>query len=168
MPGSIKKKYCDYTATIIIHLLINEFVAILQCKAATYLQEDLLETNIFSRHDGAAAGGAVVRAGVLIDAPVAGPGALDARHARGVATAVVESEVARHEIFVGFAGPNCQGHQGMVHVGRDGGPVYERRCGTPESLVHYLGIRWGSGAPNTLVLGPRWQFRQRAYCQFHL
>ena len=109
---------------------------------------------LFSRHNCLAAGGAVMGTNILEDAPVAGPGALDARHARGVATAVVESEVARHEIFVGFARPNCQGHQGMVRPLRYGRPELRPKYWTSESTGSHFGVGRGSPAPNTLVLRP--------------
>ena len=57
---------------------------------------------VFAADDGALAGAGVVRAAVLVDAPVAGPLGFDARRAGRVPRAVVIGKVATDKVFVGL------------------------------------------------------------------
>ena len=137
-------------------------------QARTHLSEQLHHPYIFPGHDCAATRGAVMCARVLVDTPVAGPRAAYARLARGVAAAVVEGEVAGHEVLVGFAGPDGQGDQSVVRRGRDFGSLVEGWRGAAKAVVHDLSVGGGSVAPYTLVLGAGWKFRESSDCQFHL
>ena len=109
-----------------------------------------------------------MRARVLVDAPVAGPGAAHARAARGVTRAVVEGKVTGDEVLVSLTGPDGEGHESVVRAGRDVGAVSNTRGSAPEPLLHHLGVGGGCAAPHTLVLGTNWQFGQRPDCENHL
>ena len=73
---------------------------------------------MFSGDDGPPAGGGVVRADVVVDAPVARPVRPDAGPAGAVPGAVVEGEVPRDEVLVGLRGAHGQGHQHVVGPAR--------------------------------------------------
>lgn len=77
-------------------------------------------THIFAADDGALAGGGVVRAAILVHAPVAGPLAAYALDARGVPRAVVEGEIAAHEVLVGLGGAHGERHEHVVASVADG------------------------------------------------
>ena len=63
---------------------------------------------VFAANDGPLAGAGVVRAAVLVDAPIAGPLRLDARRARRVTRTVVIGKVTAHKVLVRFRRSHLQ------------------------------------------------------------
>lgn len=109
----------------------------------THLSQQLQDAYVFPGHDVTAAGGGVVRADVLVHAPVARPVAPHAAAARVVAAAVVKGKVAGDKVLVGLAGADGEGHQDVVLEGGDGWAVGACGRDAGESRGRHQGVRRG-------------------------
>lgn len=134
----------------------------------THLSQQLQDAYVFPGHDVAAAGGSVVRAGVLVNAPVARPLAPHAAAAGVVAATVVEGKVSGDEVLVGLAGADGERHKHVVMVGGDGRAVLRRGRGARQPRGGHQPVRRGRRPPHTLVLGAGGQLRQGADSQLNL
>ena len=72
-------------------------------------------THVLAADDGALAGGGVVRAPVLVDAPVARPLRLHARRARRVARTVKVGEIAADKVLVRLRRSNLINRYFQLH-----------------------------------------------------
>lgn len=122
---------------------------------------------VLAADDGALAGGGVVRAAVLVDAPAARPLAAHAVGARGVARAVEVGEVAAHEVLVGLGGAHGQRHEHVVAALRDGGPAGHGGRAAPQPGRRHRRVDRLRRAEHAAVLRARRQLRQRADRQLH-
>jgi hypothetical protein len=133
-----------------------------------YLLEDTQDAYVFAADHRALARGGVVRALVLVDAPVARPLRAHALPAGGVSAAVVVGEVAADEVLVGLRRAHRQRHQHVVLLLGDLGPLVHRRRHARQPARRHAGVDRLGAAENALVLGTRRQVGQRPDRQLHL
>jgi hypothetical protein len=73
-------------------------------------------TYVFTADDRSLTSAGVVRAAILVDAPIAGPLSFDTRRARCVTRAVVIGKVTADEILVGFRGSHLEKFHGRIII----------------------------------------------------
>jgi len=130
--------------------------------------EDTQDAYVFTADHRALARGGVVRALVLVDAPVARPLRAHALPAGGVPAAVVVREVAAHEVLVGLRRAHRKRHQHVVLILGDLGPLVHRRRHARQPASGDGGVDRLGAAEHALVLGPRWQVGKCPDRQLHL
>lgn len=139
-------------------------------RLTAYLLQHVKHADVLPGDDGPRpqATGGVVRALVLVHAPVAGPLGSDAVPAGDVPAAVVVREVPADEVLVRLGRAHGERDEDVVRVVRDGRPADDagRRAGEADGSND--GIYRFRGAEHAPVLGSRRQFRKRADSELYL